>query len=133
MFCCVIGALVEFGSAMPKPASGTLSRLTGAEALRVRTHAQLEDNSKEHLEVFLDTRPDRGVIARVLWEYVEVHIALSHGGQTVAENHVASEPTAMVMNTVGQSELALFYRRQVAETAPLFGGHVPFDEVCQRS
>jgi len=101
----------------------------GPEALRVRTHAQLEDNSKEHLEVFFDTRPDRGVIARVLWEYVEVHIALSHGGQTVAENHVASEPTAMVMNTVGQSELALFYRRQVAETAPLFGDHVPFDEV----
>ena len=93
----------------------------------MRAHAQLEDNSKEHLEVFFDTRPERGVIARVLWEYVEVHIALSDVGQTPAEDHVAGEPASIVMNAVGARELALSYRRQFVEATPLFGDHVPFD------
>ena len=57
-----------------------------------------------------------------------MHIALSDGGQTAAEDHVTSEPKAMVMNTVGKSELALSYRRQFAEATSLFGDHVPFDE-----
>ena len=54
----------------------------GEEVLRVHSPAQLEDNSKEELEVFFDTKPGRGVIARVLWEYVEVHIALSDSART---------------------------------------------------
>ena len=100
----------------------------GDEVLSVPAHVQLEDNSKENLEVFFDERRESGVIARILWEYVEVHIALSDGGQTPAEDHAASEPTAMVMNAVGKSELALSYRRQFAEATSLFGEHVPFDE-----
>ncbi len=100
---------------------------TGDEVLRVRAHAQLEDNSKEHLEVFFDVRPERGVIARVLWEFVEVHIALSDLDDTAAGRHAESEPEAMVINAVGNRELALTYRRQFSPTAPVFGGHVPFD------
>ena len=100
----------------------------GDEALRVRSHAQLEDNSKEHLEVFFDVRSERGVIARILWEYVEVHVALSDGGRTAVADHVANEPPAMVMNTVGRSELALSYRRRVTHATRLFGDQVPFDQ-----
>ena len=100
----------------------------GDAALRVRSHAQLEDNSKEHLEVFFDVRSERGVIARILWEYVEVHVALSDGGRTAVADHVANEPPAMVMNTVGRSELALSYRRRVTHATRLFGDQVPFDQ-----
>jgi len=100
----------------------------GDEVLRVRSHAQLEDNSKEHLEVFFDVRPERGIIARILWEFVEVHVALSDDGRTAAAEHAASEPPAMVMNAVGRGELALSYRRRVSRAAPLFGNQVPFDQ-----
>ena len=101
----------------------------GSEVLHVRSHAQVEDNAKEHLEVFFDIRPERGVIARVLWEFVEVHIALSDLGDTVADGHGESEPAAKVVNAAGQRELALTYRRQFSPTTPVFGGHVPFDRV----
>jgi hypothetical protein len=101
----------------------------GGEVLRVRSHAQVEDNSKEYLEVFFDIRPERGIIARVLWEFVEVHIALSDLDGTAVERHAESEPAARVVNAVGERELALTYRRQYSPTTPIFGGHVPFDRV----
>lgn len=99
----------------------------GEEVLQVRSRAQIEDNSKEHLEVFFDTQPEGGVIARVLWEYVEVHLGLSDTGRTPVEEHIASAPRAEVMNSFGRRELALSYRREYSRTLPLFGGEVAFD------
>ena len=81
----------------------------------------------EGVEVFFDARPARGIIARVLWEYVEVHIALSDARNTSVEDHVENEPAAVVMNAVGRSALALSYRRLFTRTTPVFGNHVPFD------
>jgi hypothetical protein len=101
----------------------------GGEVLRVRSHAQIEDNSKEYLEVFFDIRPERGIIARVLWEFVEVHIVLSSLDGAAADRHAEGEPVAQVVNAVGQRELALTYRRQFSPTTPVFGGHVPLDRV----
>lgn len=99
----------------------------GEEVLRVRSPAQLEDNSKEDLEVFFDTKPGRGVIARVLWEYVEVHIALAGSAETDLDDPIAGATAAEVMNTFGRREVAVSYERHVASQLPVFGTLLPYD------
>ena len=100
----------------------------GEEVLRVRSPAQPEDNSKEELEVFFDTKPGRGLIARVLWEYVEVHIALSDSARTDVDDPIKSASAAQVMNTFGTREVAVSYRRQIASERPVFGNLAPYDK-----
>ena len=95
-----------------------------ANALRVRTRAQIEDNSKERMEYFFDVRDDGTRILRFLYEFVEVHIPLENSSETTVE--IAK---ATVLNAMGGTEIKVSYSRDVAPDGRAFGTIVPFDEV----
>ena len=95
-----------------------------ANALRVRTRAQVEDNSKEHMEYFFDVRDDGTRILRFLYEFVEVHIPIESSSEVAAE--VAE---AAVLNAMGGTEIKVSYYRDVAPDGRTFGTVIPYDEV----
>jgi hypothetical protein len=104
---------------------GNSSQLAAdANALRVRTRAQIEDNSKEHMEYFFDVRDDGTRILRFLYEFVEVHIPIESSSEVAAE--VAK---AAVLNAMGGTEIKVSYYRDVAPDGRTFGTIIPFDEV----
>lgn len=104
---------------------GNSSQLAAdANALRVRTRAQIEDNSKEHMEYFFDVRDDGTRILRFLYEFVEVHIPIESSSEVAAE--VAE---AAVLNAMGGTEIKVSYYRDVAPDGRTFGTIIPFDEV----
>ncbi len=98
------------------------------DALRVQTRAQVEDNSKEHMEYFFDVNDDGTRILRFLYEFVEVHIPIENSSETPGE--VAE---AAVMNAMGRTEIKLSYFRDVANGGRVFGEVIPFDEVWHGS
>ena len=91
----------------------------------MRCRAQIEDNSKEELEVFFDHRPEQGLIARVLFELVEVHLGFS--GRADAPRSAAPPPDsrAEVLNSIGRQELLVSYVRQWTPDR-VFGNVVPY-------
>jgi formylglycine-generating enzyme required for sulfatase activity len=108
---------------------GNSSQLAAdANALRVRTRAQVEDNSKEHMEYFFDVRDDGTRILRFLYEFVEVHIPMQSSGEMPGE--VAE---AAVLNAIGNTEIEVSYFRDVAAGGPVFGEVIPFGEVWRGS
>ena len=93
------------------------------EALRVRTRAQTEDNSKEHMEYFFDETEGGDRILRFLFDYVEVHIPLEHPDRSAGE--IAS---ASVMNAMDETAVTVTYSRDVAARGQtVFGQQIPFD------
>jgi hypothetical protein len=91
------------------------------EILRVKTRAQLEDNSKQQMEFFFEERKDEGRILRFLFEYVEVHIPIDEA------NYQSSEiPRAMVMNSIDTTEIKVVYNRADAKNGGVFGIVIPF-------
>ena len=98
-----------------------------ANALRVRTRAQIEDNSKERMEYFFDVKDDGTRILRFLYEFVEVHIPIKNSSDMTGE--VAR---AEVINAIGGTEIKVSYSRDVAPDGRAFDTIVPFDEVWGR-
>lgn len=99
--------------------------VAGDSILEVPTHAQIEDNSKEELEVFFDWREDRGVIARILFEFVEIHITLS---EREASIQPLADTTATVTNSIDRRDVEIVYVR-IIEDDEIFGNLIPFDEI----
>ena len=99
-----------------------------ANALHVRTRAQIEDNSKEHMEYFFDIDNDGTRILRFLYEFVEVHIPIETSSETPGE--VAE---AAVFNAIGGTKIDVSYYRDVATGGRVFGETIPFDEVWRGS
>ncbi|WP_299535463.1 SUMF1/EgtB/PvdO family nonheme iron enzyme [Ulvibacterium sp.] len=94
----------------------------GQEVLRFETRAQLEDNSKQHMEFFFDEN-ENGRIIRFLYGFVEVHIPISEGSFSKSE-----ESKAMVMNAMGETEIQVHYYRTVAAEREIYGTVVPYNE-----
>ena len=93
------------------------------EALRVRTRAQLEDNSKQHLEYFFDETEGGDRILRFLFDYVEVHIPFEHPDRNAGEIAAAS-----VMNAMDETAVTVTYSRDVvARGQGVFGQRIAFD------
>ncbi len=93
------------------------------EALRVRTRAQLEDNSKQHMEYFFDETESGDRILRFLFDHVEVHIPFEHPDRNAGEIAAAS-----VMNAMYETAVTVTYSRDVvARGEGVFGQQVPFD------
>ena len=108
---------------------GNSSQLAAdVNALRVRTRAQIEDNSKEHMEYFFDVTGDGTRILRFLYEFVEVHIPIESSSEVAAE--VAE---AAVLNAMGGTEIEVSYYRDVATNGQVFGEVIPFDKVWRGS
>ena len=92
------------------------------EALRVRTRAQLEDNSKQHMEYFFDETEGGDRILRFLFDYVEVHIPFEHPDRNAGEIAAAS-----VMNAMDEAAITVTYSRDVvARGQRVFGQRIPF-------
>jgi len=99
-----------------------------ANALRVRTRAQIEDNSKEHMEYFFDVNDDGIRILRFLYEFVEVHIPIESSSEIPGE--VAE---AAALNAMGGTEIEVSYYRDVATGGRVFGEVISFDQVWRGS
>ena len=94
------------------------------EALRVRTRAQIEDNSKKHMEYFFDETEGGDRILRFLFDYVEVHIPFAHPDRNGSEIAAAS-----VMNAMDDTAVTVTYSRDVvARGQSVFGQRIPFDK-----
>ena len=98
------------------------------DALRVRTRAQVEDNSKEHMEYFFDVNDDGIRILRFLYEFVEVHIPIENSSEIPGE--VAE---AAVMNAMSHTEIEVSYYRDVATGGRVFGETIAFDQAWRGS
>ena len=93
------------------------------EILRVKTRAQLEDNSKERMEFFFDVNDDGDRIVRFLFEFVEVHIPIS-----VPAINTLEESRAIVMNAMGQTEIQVGYERSVVREKEVLGDRIQWGE-----